>query len=30
MTIDVDGRVTELAVQMDSDRVERLQRARQA
>ena len=30
MTIDVDGRVTEVAVQKESDRVERLQRARLA
>ena len=30
MTVDVDGHVTEIAVQMDSDRVVRLQQARQA
>jgi hypothetical protein len=30
MTVDVDGRVTEIAVQMDPDRVARLQQARQA
>lgn len=30
MTVDIDGHVTELAIQMDADRVERLQRARQA
>lgn len=30
MTVDVDGQVTELALQMDGDRVDRLRRARQA
>lgn len=30
MTVDIDGHVTELAVQMDTDVVSRLQRARQA
>ena len=30
MTVDIDGHVTEIAIQMDADRVERLQRARQA
>jgi hypothetical protein len=29
MTIDLDGHITEVAVQMDDDRVARLQRARQ-
>jgi hypothetical protein len=30
MTVDVDGRVTEIAIQMDPERVARLQQARQA
>ena len=30
MTVDIDGRVTEIAIQMDEDRVARLLRARQA
>jgi hypothetical protein len=30
MTVDVDGRVTEVAVQMDTTSVSRLQQARQA
>lgn len=30
MTVDIDGHVTELAIQMDTDRVARLQQAREA